>query len=94
MTFLSTGILSGTSSPGWKDICLPKIARQGSQQNPDEPVRLFKYDAFADLRGLGWDLVKGLIEEAPIEVQAECPEIVFSNPRALLTSFTQNQAVA
>ena len=22
-TFLSTGILSGTSSPGWKEICLP-----------------------------------------------------------------------
>ena len=71
-----------------------EMARQGSQQNSDEPSRLFNYDAFADLRELGWDLVKGLIEAAPIEVPAECREIVVSNPRALLTSFTQNPAVA
>ena len=70
------------------------MARQGSQQNPDEPACLFNYNAFADLRGLGWDSVKGLIEVAPIEVPAECREIVVSNPRALLISFTQNPAVA
>ena len=71
-----------------------EIARPGSQQNPDEPARLLNYDAFADLRGLGWASVKGLIEVAPIEVPAECREIVVSNPRALLTSFTQNPAFA
>ena len=71
-----------------------KIARQGSQQNPDEPARLLNYNAFADLRGLGWDSVKELIEAAPIEVRPECHEIIVSNPRALLTLFTQNPAVA
>ena len=43
---------------------------------------------------MSWDLVKGLIEAAPIEVLPECREIVVSNPRALLTLFTQNPAVA
>ena len=71
-----------------------EMARQGLQQNLDEPARLINYDAFADLRGLGSDLVKGLIEAAPIEIPAECREIVVSNLRALLTSFTQNPAVA
>ena len=71
-----------------------EMARQGSQQNPDEPGRLLHYDAFVDLRGLGWDSVKGLIEVAPIEVPAECRQIVVSNARGLLTSFTQNPAVA
>ena len=71
-----------------------EIALQGSQENPDEPVRLFNYDAFADLRELAWDSVKGRIEAAPIKVPADCREIVVSNPLALLTSFTQNRAVA
>ena len=71
-----------------------EIAQQGSQQHLDEPARLFNYDAFADLRGLGWDSVNGLIEATPIEVPAECRDIVVSNPRALLISFTQNPAVA
>ena len=48
-----------------------EIDRQGSQQNHDEPAHLFNYDAFPDLRGLGWDSVKGLIEAVPIEVLAE-----------------------
>ena len=39
-------------------------------------------------------MVKGQIEAAPIEVPAECREIVVSNLRALLRSFTQNPAVA
>ena len=69
-------------------------ARQGSKQDPDEPAHLFNYDAFADLGGLGWDSVKGMIEAAPTEVPAECREIVVSNQQALLESFTQNPAVA
>ena len=71
-----------------------EMARQGSQRNPDEPARLFNYDAFASRRGLGWDSVKRLIEAVSIEVPAKSCEIVVSNPRALLTSFTQNLAVA
>ena len=70
------------------------MARQGSQQNSDKPAPLFNYDAFADLRGLGWDSVKGLIEAATIDVPPECRKIVVRDPRALLTSFTQNPAVA
>ena len=62
-----------------------EIARQASQQNPDEPARPSNYDAFADMRELGWDSVKGLVEAALIEVPAECREIVVSNPMALLT---------
>ena len=71
-----------------------EVARQGSQQIPDEPACVFNYDAFADFRGLGWDSVKGLIEAASIELPAECREIVVSNLMSLLTSFTQNQPVA
>ena len=71
-----------------------EIARQGSQRNPDEPSSPFNYDAFADLRGLGWDWVKRRIEAASIEVPAECREIVVSTPRALLTSVIQNPLVA
>ena len=34
------------------------------------------------------------MEVAPIKIPAECREIVVSNPRAQLISFTQNPAVA
>ena len=71
-----------------------EMARLESQQNPDERSRLFNYDPFADARGFGCDSVKGLIEAAPVEVPVKCREIVVSNPRALLTSFSQNQAMA
>ena len=71
-----------------------EIARQGSQQNPEEAARLFNYDGFADLGELGWNSLIGLIAAAPIEIQSECCEIAGTNPCALLTSFTHNLAVA
>ena len=70
------------------------MAQQRSQQNPNAPPSLFTYDAFAYLRGLGWDSVRGQIEAAPIELSNECRDIVIHDPRSLMTSLTQNPTVA
>jgi len=68
----------------------PNIARRTSQQDPGEQPNLFNLDAFADLRGLEWESVRGLIEAVSIEVPNESQEIVVRDLRAPVASITND----
>ena len=95
MTFFEHWYLVWTSIPGWKEN-MSEMALERSHQSADQSPSSSRllFDAFADLRGLGWESVSGLLEAAPIPVPEECQALVVRDPQALITSITRNPTVA
>jgi len=67
------------------------MCRSGSNQTATQVFQdLSMFNARADLMGLGWTPVAGLLEYEPTPIEAELVGMVIEDPRGLLASLTRD----
>jgi len=70
------------------------MRRSGSNSTATQVFQhLSMFNAHADVMGLGWTLMAGLLEYKPTPIEVELVDMVIEDPCGLLASLTRDNTV-